>query len=75
MPQLLYELGLEKEDNFLNTLDWGILTVYTCPKSCDPTANAYKDEFLWRQNYSNKPEKVESEDEESEDEKEEKKVQ
>lgn len=35
------------------TLDWGILTVYTCKKNCKGTKEGqYFEEFLWKQNMS-----------------------
>jgi hypothetical protein len=66
MPQLLYKLKVEKENDFINTIDWGILTVYTCPKTC-VSEDAYKEEFLWRQNYSANAEEEEDTEEEDED--------
>ena len=44
MPQLLNKLGLDA------SVDWGVLAVYTCKKSCDFGAgNGYAREFLFRQ--------------------------
>jgi hypothetical protein len=34
------------------TMDWGVLAVYTCGRSCDavaPLATAYLEEFVWKQ--------------------------
>lgn len=33
-------------------MDWGILTIYTCKKSCNKynEEDNYFEEFLWRQN-------------------------
>ncbi|CAK9832289.1 Programmed cell death protein 2 [Anthophora retusa] len=45
MPQLLNFLELE---NTLKCIDWGILTVYTCVKSCIPK-NGYIMEYIWKQ--------------------------
>ena len=49
MPQLLNKLGLDA------SVDWGVLAVYTCKKSCDFGAgNGYAREFLFRQFPSSK---------------------
>lgn len=45
MPQLLIDLGFE---NTLNSLDWGILAVFTCKNSCTPKSG-YVPEFIWKQ--------------------------
>lgn len=45
MPQLLNSL---KNDN----LDWGIINVYTCEKSCD-TKSKYVKEFIFKQDILN----------------------
>lgn len=72
MPQLLYKLKVEKENDFINTIDWGVLTVYTCPNSCESN-KAYKEEFLWRQHHSahNDVDEEEEEDDNEEEEEEE----
>ncbi|KAJ4429449.1 hypothetical protein ANN_21618 [Periplaneta americana] len=48
LPQMLNYLDL---DNTEKSVDWGILAVYTCSKSCDGIP-AYKQEFLWKQDVS-----------------------
>ncbi|XP_034249089.1 programmed cell death protein 2 [Thrips palmi] len=45
LPQLLNHLSL---DNVDQSIDWGILVVYTCERSCTE-GPAYKREFLWKQ--------------------------
>lgn len=50
MPQLLVHLDV---DNLNNSIDWGILAIYTCSQSCDIDAR-YVEEYLWKQDYSNK---------------------
>lgn len=45
MPQLLNFLHLE--DPF-KCIDWGILGVFTCIKSCTPK-NGYSIEYIWKQ--------------------------
>lgn len=45
MPQLLNFLAL---DNTLACIDWGILAIYTCVKSCT-LKQGYCKEFLWKQ--------------------------
>ncbi|CAB3221400.1 unnamed protein product [Arctia plantaginis] len=49
MPQLLnfIDVGIE-----LNSIDWGVLVVYTCKSSCNQ-GPAYKQEFLTKQDLSN----------------------
>lgn len=56
MPQLLDYLKLNKSvDERMGpekSIDWGILAVYTCEKSCGSNENeskAYKSEFIWKQ--------------------------
>ena len=44
MPQLLHHLKQGKYD-----LDWGILVVYTCPKSCGDGSKGYFEEFIYCQ--------------------------
>ena len=48
MPQLLnfIDVGIE-----LNSIDWGVLVVYTCKSSCDQ-GPAYKEEFIIKQDLS-----------------------
>jgi hypothetical protein len=44
-----------KDEKFQGTLDWGVVCVYTCIKSCggneigSDSKLAYKQEFAWRQ--------------------------
>ncbi|XP_068088042.1 programmed cell death protein 2 isoform X4 [Hyperolius riggenbachi] len=45
MPQLLNHL---KVDSFEQSIDWGILAVYTCSTNCN-AEKCYKEEFLWKQ--------------------------
>lgn len=45
MPQLLNYLNVGIE---VNSIDWGVLAVYTCKASCD-TGPAYKEEYLIKQ--------------------------
>lgn len=45
MPQLLNFLDFE---NTLKCIDWGILAVFTCIKSCMPK-NGYSLEYIWKQ--------------------------
>ncbi|XP_058804604.1 programmed cell death protein 2 isoform X1 [Phymastichus coffea] len=45
MPQLINYLKLE---DVLNSIDWGILAIYTCKNSCIPQSK-YVKEFAWKQ--------------------------
>lgn len=45
MPQLLVYL---KVDNILESIDWGILAVYTCKNSCAINSK-YVQEYIWKQ--------------------------
>lgn len=45
MPQLLIHLKLE---NIFKSIDWGILAIYTCRKSCAPQSK-YVQEYIWKQ--------------------------
>ncbi|XP_023234158.1 programmed cell death protein 2-like [Centruroides sculpturatus] len=47
MPQLLNYLDV---DNVKESIDWGILAVYTCIRSCE-FGVAYKPEYLWKQDF------------------------
>ncbi|KOB75753.1 Pcdc2/rp-8 [Operophtera brumata] len=49
MPQLLnfVDVGID-----LNSIDWGVLAVYTCKASCNP-GPAYKEEFMIKQDLAN----------------------
>lgn len=48
MPQLLSKLKLDKGLNE-QSIDWGILAVYTCEKSCRSDNKSYTQEFIWKQ--------------------------
>ena len=50
MPQLLNSLNLDvvKDDVSIEGIDWGVLAVFTCSRSCDDGLS-YKPEFLWKQ--------------------------
>lgn len=45
MPQLLVYLKIE---NVFKSIDWGILAIYTCKKSCTPQLK-YIQEYIWKQ--------------------------
>ncbi|XP_016841519.1 programmed cell death protein 2 [Nasonia vitripennis] len=45
MPQLLVYL---KVDNILESIDWGIMAIYTCKNSCTPKTK-YVQEYVWKQ--------------------------
>jgi pre-rRNA-processing protein TSR4 len=45
MPQLLNYLQIE---DILNSIDWGILAIYTCKNSCVPQSK-YLEEYIWKQ--------------------------
>lgn len=47
MPQILYYLKLP-ETSCKESFNFGILAIYTCPKSCE-AGQKYKKEFLWEQ--------------------------
>ncbi|KAJ2815858.1 hypothetical protein IWW50_006689, partial [Coemansia erecta] len=49
MPQMLNHLELDSMDP--NSVDWGTLLVYSCPRSCPPR-EAFVREVLYRQNFS-----------------------
>ncbi len=54
MPQLIHAVPLRQEEGFNRIgLDWGVLAVYTCTKSCssatEPGRGCYMKEFVWRQ--------------------------
>ena len=58
MPQLLRYLKLnesvDEKSGPKKSIDWGILAVYTCEKSCGSSVNeskAYKSEFIWKQDH------------------------
>lgn len=57
MPQLLNCLNLDavqREGSGPSTecIDWGVLIVFTCSKSCDE-GQSYKTEFIWKQDIEN----------------------
>lgn len=49
LPQMLNYLGIETT---VDSIDWGILCVYTCEQNC--RTEVYKEEFVWKQDFSNK---------------------
>ncbi|XP_045764783.1 programmed cell death protein 2 [Maniola jurtina] len=49
MPQLLNFINVGIE---LNSIDWGVLAIYTCKASCN-NGPAYKEEFLVKQDLNN----------------------
>lgn len=49
MPQLLNFINVVVD---LNSIDWGVLAVYTCKASCTK-GPAYKEEFMLKQDLSN----------------------
>ncbi|XP_059059548.1 programmed cell death protein 2 [Achroia grisella] len=49
MPQLLNFINVGID---LNSIDWGVLVVYTCKKSCN-AGPAYKEEFILKQDLTN----------------------
>nr|ACO10767.1 Programmed cell death protein 2 [Caligus rogercresseyi] len=59
MPQLLGSLQLGEETLGEDSVDWGILGIYTCSVSCSE-GKAYKTEYLFRQNPDNKKDKNET---------------
>ncbi|XP_053153826.1 programmed cell death protein 2 isoform X2 [Hemicordylus capensis] len=48
MPQLLNHL---KVDSLEESIDWGILAIYTCAENCS-LGNHYTEEFIWKQDIS-----------------------
>lgn len=51
MPQLLSYL---KADRLGRSVDWGVLAVFTCAKSCG-RGTGYTEEFVWKQDVSGTP--------------------
>lgn len=49
MPQLLNYINVGIE---LNSIDWGVLTVYTCRNSCSMKPG-YNEEFIIKQDLTN----------------------
>ncbi len=54
MPQLIHAVPMQREEDFsCSGLDWGVLAVYTCTKSCssvtEPGRGCYMKEFVWWQ--------------------------
>ncbi|ESO86952.1 hypothetical protein LOTGIDRAFT_220203 [Lottia gigantea] len=45
LPQLLCQLDV---DSVGESLDWGVMAVYTCSQDCD-IGNKYQEEFIWKQ--------------------------
>lgn len=54
MPQLLNFFNFK---DIVNSLDWGILAVFTCKKSCIPK-DKYVKEFIWKQDIIQEKETV-----------------
>lgn len=50
MPTLLSFLNIDHSEKY--SLDWGILNIYTCEKSCMLANNDVCEELLWRQEIS-----------------------
>ncbi|KAG4301036.1 hypothetical protein PCK1_002735 [Pneumocystis canis] len=50
MPTLLSFLNIDHSEKY--SLDWGILNIYTCEKSCILANNGICQELLWRQEIS-----------------------
>ncbi|XP_050539325.1 programmed cell death protein 2 [Daktulosphaira vitifoliae] len=48
MPQILYYLKLP-EIPAKESFNFGVLAIYTCPKSCNTNNKQYQEEFLWQQ--------------------------
>ncbi|KAH0622471.1 hypothetical protein JD844_024815 [Phrynosoma platyrhinos] len=48
MPQLLNHL---KVDSLEESIDWGILAIYTCAENCS-LGSRYTEEFVWKQDIS-----------------------
>lgn len=53
MPQMLLHLNVDKLDA---SIDWGTLAVYTCESNCCE-GEAYHEEFLWKQDYGQNPDR------------------
>ena len=51
MPQLLNHLGLNHADP--NSLDFGVICIYTCHQNCDISPLNYVEEYIYRQDCSN----------------------
>ncbi|KAG8504732.1 Programmed cell death protein 2 [Galemys pyrenaicus] len=51
MPQLLYYL---KADRLGRSVDWGVLAIFTCAKSCR-LGTGYTEEFVWKQDVTAAP--------------------
>ncbi len=51
MPQMLHYLKLDETTDEKESIDFGVIAVYTCEKSCSSdNSSHYKPEFVWRQN-------------------------
>jgi pre-rRNA-processing protein TSR4 len=52
MPQLLAELRVTRLEG--SSIDWGVLSIYTCARSCAPPGEAdpYAKEVLWKQSHA-----------------------
>ncbi|XP_015217969.2 programmed cell death protein 2 isoform X1 [Lepisosteus oculatus] len=55
MPQLLNHL---KVDTLQESIDWGVLAVYTCTETCEQ-GNSYTAEFIWKQDFAADPRNTE----------------
>ncbi|KAG4305223.1 hypothetical protein PORY_001393 [Pneumocystis oryctolagi] len=51
MPTLLSFLNIDHSERY--SLDWGVLNIYTCEKSCKLANSHICEELLWRQEISN----------------------
>ncbi|XP_020041661.1 programmed cell death protein 2 isoform X1 [Castor canadensis] len=51
MPQLLNHL---KADRLGTSVDWGVLTIFTCAESCT-LGTGYTEEFVWKQDVTDTP--------------------
>eukprot|EP01132_Coremiostelium_polycephalum_P005417 gene5417-6756_t len=58
LPQLLYFIGMDTEKAVaLDEIDFGVLNIFTCSKSCDYNTNTeqqkgYIQEFIWKQDFT-----------------------
>ena len=51
MPQLINYLDFE-ESATRASIDWGVLAIYSCSKSCEVEGVSYMKEIIWRNNVS-----------------------
>jgi pre-rRNA-processing protein TSR4 len=52
MPQLLNYLGIDEREP--ETIEWGILTIFTCSEYCIYGNDTLFPEYLWKQNFKSK---------------------